>query len=67
MALWDGTRWVEDKPSPTTASPRLGRHISGALAEGGLITLLSLGLIAGSVLGAKETVPWTRTWDHQRD
>jgi hypothetical protein len=54
MALWDGTRWVEDKPSPTTNSRRMGRHISGALAEGGLITLLALGLIAGNVFGAKD-------------
>ena len=50
--FWDGTQWVHDAPA---APPRRRpvRHVLGAVAEAGLITVLTFGLVAGSAFAAK--------------
>jgi hypothetical protein len=55
MSYWDGTQWVADAPAEAAirARPSRVRHVMGAVAEGGLIALLSFGLIAGTTFAAK--------------
>jgi hypothetical protein len=53
MTYWGGTRWVPDAPAPASPSIRPARRLAGAAIEGGLITLLLFGLIAGSTFAAK--------------
>lgn len=53
MAFWDGTRWVRETPAQPPPRRRRTRHVLGAIAEAGLITALTFGLIAGTSLAAK--------------
>jgi hypothetical protein len=51
MTFWDGTQWVNQTQTQTDAPRhRTLRRFSGAALEGGLITVLVFGLIAGSAL-----------------
>jgi hypothetical protein len=52
MSYWDGSRWASDAPVATNSS-RPGRRLLGAAAEAGLISLLLVGLIAGTTFAAK--------------
>lgn len=52
MSYWDGSRWAID--AATATSPRRRPHrLFGAAAEAGLISLLLVGLIAGTTFAAK--------------
>ena len=53
MSFWDGSRWVQDAPAAPPPRRRTVRHVFGAVAEAGLITALTFGLIAGSAFAAK--------------
>jgi hypothetical protein len=55
MSFWDGTQWVADTPGRAAASPRpsRARHVLEAVAEGGMIAVLGIGLIAGTTFAAK--------------
>ena len=52
MSYWDGSRWATDAP-PATNSSRPVRLLLGAAAEAGLISLLLVGLIAGTTFAGK--------------
>ena len=52
MSYWDGSRWTTEA-QPATNSSRPGRRLLGATAEAGLISLLLVGLIAGTTFAAK--------------
>jgi hypothetical protein len=52
MSYWDGSRWATEV-QPATKSSRHGRRLLGAAAEAGLISLLLVGLIAGTTFAAK--------------
>jgi hypothetical protein len=53
MTYWDGTRWVPEAPAPRVPSTRPARRLAGAAVEASLITMLILGLIAGTTFAAK--------------
>jgi hypothetical protein len=53
MTFWDGTQWVPEDQPPPRRRFRLAGRLGGAAVEGGLITLLIFGLIAGSAFAAK--------------
>jgi hypothetical protein len=54
MSFWNGREWVNEG-SPDTEVKREGRvkHVAKAVAEAGLITVLTFGLVAGSAFAAK--------------
>jgi hypothetical protein len=52
MAYWNGTGW-EAEPPTTPRRPKRARRLLGAATEGGLITLLMFGLIAGTTVAAR--------------
>ncbi len=55
MAFWDGSQWVAETPDRVASKPRhrIIGHVLGAVAEGGMIALLSVGLIAGTAFAAQ--------------
>jgi hypothetical protein len=53
MSFWTGTHWEPDAPPPTPARPSKRRHAIEAIAEGALLSLLVVGLIAGTAFAAK--------------
>ena len=52
MAFWDGTRWVNDAPAPTTPQRR-ERGTFGIATQAILMSALVLALTAGSVFAAQ--------------
>ena len=56
MALWDGERWIDQRPpEPRRASRarQLFVHSSQVALEGALVALLIVGLIAGTAFAGK--------------
>ena len=54
MSFWTGTHWERDTPAPSAAArPSRRRHTFEAIAEGGMIALLVVGLVAGTTFAAK--------------
>ncbi len=55
MAFWDGSQWVAETPDRVASKPRhrIIGHVLGAVAEGGMIALLGVSLIAGTAFAAK--------------
>jgi hypothetical protein len=52
MSFWTGTHWEQDTPPPSPGRPSRRRHVAEAVAEGSLIALLVVGLVAGSAFAA---------------
>jgi hypothetical protein len=54
MSYWDGTHWVREDaaPEPEARTSRR-RHALEAIAEGTLVALLTVGLIAGTAFAGK--------------
>jgi hypothetical protein len=54
MSYWTGTSWEQDTPAAATdARPSWRRHVLEAIAEGTLVALLVVGLIAGTTFAGK--------------
>ncbi len=54
MSYWTGTHWEQaDAAVPPETRPGRRRHALAALAEGTLVALLAVGLVAGTTLAAK--------------
>ena len=52
MSFWNGTEW-DAPPSAAPTRPSRARHIIEATAEGTLIALLVVGLVAGTTLAGR--------------
>jgi len=63
MSFWDGTRWVPDKAAaPPSRVRAAASHSLMAIAEGGMIAALVVGLMAGTAFagrgGGTAATPW---------
>ena len=63
MAYWDGERWIDQpiaEPRKASKARRLFTHSGQALLEGALVSLLVVGLVAGTAFagrGGRNTAP----------
>jgi hypothetical protein len=56
MSYWDGTQWVADAPGRGARDRHpIVQHVLAAVAEGGMIALLTIGLVAGTAFAASQT------------
>lgn len=55
MSFWDGSKWTPDTAHRAASAPRHGRlrHVLEVVAEGGMVAVLGIGLIAGTAMAAK--------------
>ena len=56
MSFWNGDRWVDDRvrePRQSSEARRLFVHSGKALLEGALVSLLVVGLVAGTAFAGK--------------
>jgi hypothetical protein len=53
MTYWNGTHWEQPDAAPHKPRPSRLRHAAAAVAEGSLIALLAVGLLAGTAFAGK--------------